>query len=136
MYIVKILKILVLTASIFAGNVFIMPSVSSAEDVWCYSDGELSFYLASDTIKEIKDDLNGIRYSVSGRTVVNNKQHNVHLYGFAVFNDNVVCYSFNRFNGKWEYPYPIKKDSNLRAIWQAMKPYMKKKGIYYSDSWE
>ena len=91
MYIGQILKILVLIVSIFAGSVFIMPSVSYAEDVWCYSDGEFSFYLASDTIKEIKNDPNGIRYSVSGRTVIKNKQHNIYLYGFAVFNDNVVC---------------------------------------------
>lgn len=136
MYIGQILKILVLIVSIFAGSVFIMPNVSSAEDVWCYSDGEFYFYLDSDTIKEIENDPNGIRYGVFEKMVYNNKMHTFHSYGFAVFNDNLVCYSYNRFNGKWEYPCPIKEDSHLRAIWQAMKPYMKKKGIYHSDSWE
>ena len=138
MYIGKIARMLVLMISIFAASTFVMPSVSSAEDVWCYSNDIMSFYLDSDSVGETKNAPEGISYGASGKLVSNEDGSfvNIVIYGFAVPNDNVEGYSYWRAKGKWEYIGSIKKNSELRAVWEAMKPYMKKKGIYYSDYWE
>lgn len=138
MYNGKIVRMLMLVASIFAGSVVVMPSVSSAEDVWCYSNDTMSFYLDSDSVGEVKNAPEGISYGASGKMVLNKDGSfvNIIIYGFAVPSDSVEGYSYWRVKGKWEYIGSIKKNAELRAVWEAMKPYMKKKGIYYSDFWE
>ncbi len=132
------LKTLVLMASILVGIFLAVPNVSHAEDVWCYSNEYTSFYLDSNSVGETKKAPSGITYSASGKVVSNEDGSfvNIMMYGFAVPNDNVEGYSYWRARGKWEYIGSIKKNSELRAVWQAMKPYLKEKGIYYSDSWE
>jgi len=132
------LKTIVLMASILVGSFLVMPNVSHAEDVWCYSNELTSFYLVSDSVEEIKNAPNGITYRAIGKVVLNKNGSfvNIMIYGFAVPNDNVVGYWFRRAKGTWDYLGPIKKDSKMKAVWQAMKPYLKKKGIYYNDSWE
>lgn len=54
------------------------------------------------------------------------------MYGFNSDNDILAAYTFNRTNGKWEEA----DKSEAMAVWNAMKPYMKQKGIHYSDSWK
>ena len=132
------LKTLVLMVSILAGSFLGAPNVSHAEDVWCYSDGTMSFYLDSDSVGETKNAPNGISYGASGKVVSDEDGSfvNIIIYGFAVPNDNIEGYSYWRARGKWEYIGSIKKNSELKAVWEAMKPYMKKKGIRYSDYWE
>lgn len=132
------LKTLVLMASILVGSFLVMPNVSHAEDVWCYSNEHTSFYLDSDSVGETKNAPNGITYGASGKVVSDEDGSfvNIMIFGFAVPNDNVVGYSYWRAKGTWEYVGSIKKNSDMRAVWQAMKPYLKKKGIYYNDSWE
>ena len=134
----KIFKMLVLVVSVFLGSTMMMPNVSSAEDVWCYSNDATSFYLDSDSVGNAKNAPNGITYSASGKVVSNEDGSfvNIQIFGFAVPNDNVIGYSYWRSHGTWEYVGSIKKNSEMRAVWQAMKPYLKQKGIYYSDSWE
>lgn len=134
----KMVKTLVLMVSFFMGSAIMIPNVSSAEDVWCYSNGTYSFYLDSDSVGELKNAPNGISYGVSGKTVFdeNGSFGTIIVYGFAVPNDSIEGYSYGRSTGKWEYIGGIKNNSELRAVWQAMKPYLKQKGIYYSDSWE
>jgi hypothetical protein len=53
------------------------------------------------------------------------------LYGFSIKNDYVVGHTFNRTWGKWE---SVPKAETM-AVWNAMKPYMKAKGIPYTESW-
>lgn len=132
------LKTLVLMVSILAGSFLVVPDVSHAEDVWCYSNEYTSFYLDSNSVGETKKAPNGITYSASGKVVSNEDGSfvNIQIFGFAVPNDNVVGYSYWRSHGTWEYVGSIKKNSEMRAVWQAMKPYLKEKGIYYNDSWE
>ena len=136
MRIVKILKVMALVVSFFLCSTLIAPNISFAEDVWCFSDGRFSFYLDSDTISGSVR--NGpVSYSVSGKTVLDKtgEFHQVWIYGFASENDNLVGYMFNRRNGNWDYIGLLRNNSDLRAIWETMKPYMKQKGIHYSDSW-
>lgn len=132
------LKTLVLMLSILAGSILAVPNVSHAEDVWCYSNEYTSFYLDSNSVGETRKAPNGITYSASGKVVSNEDGSfvNIQIFGFAVPNDNVVGYSYWRSHGTWEYVGSIKKNSEMRAVWQAMKPYLKEKGIYYNDSWE
>ena len=132
------LKTLALMVSILAGSFFVVPSVSSAEDVWCYSNETISFYLDSDSVGNVNNAPNGITYRASGKAVFNDDGSfaTIYVYGFAVPNDNIEGYSYGRSTGEWEYIGSIKKNSELRAVWQAMKPYLKAKGIYYNESWE
>ena len=135
----KSCKAMTLFVSIFVGSLLSFPNSSFAEDVWCYSNEYYSFYMKSDTIRARNDLPNGIAYTVAIKPVSNNNNGevtNVNNLGFAVPNDNLVAYSFARYNGKWEYIGSLKKNPDMRAVWEAMKPYMKKKGIYFNDSWE
>ena len=95
------LKTMVLMASILVGSFLVMPNVSHAEDVWCYSNEHTSFYLDSDSVGETKNAPNGISYSASGKVVSNENGSfvNIMIYGFAVPNDNVVGYSYWRSRG-------------------------------------
>ena len=132
-----VFKIMILAAFLLGAASLVAPGVSSEEDVWCFEEDGLAFYMNTDSIRPTDSAPNGISYIVSGKTVYSNGEFGRFLtFGFAVPNDNVVGYSFGRATGEWSYIGSIKKNSNLNALWQAMKPYMKKKGIYYSDNWE
>ena len=53
------LKTLVLMASILVGIFLAVPNVSHAEDVWCYSNETISFYLDSDSVGNVNTAPNG-----------------------------------------------------------------------------
>ena len=136
MFETKLLKRMILMVSMLGMILLSMPGVSSAEDVWCYSSHGHSYYLSSDSIRVHHD--GGITYTVDGVVVLDSDGSFVRplMYGFDSDNDIMVGSVFNRAFGKWEYCGRVSKDPNMNAVWQAMKPYMKQKGIYYSDSWE
>lgn len=128
----SIFKRLILMVSLLGVMLFSMPGTSSAEDVWCYTRGNFSYYLSSDYIRKV-DYSNGITYTVDGK-LVHDSSGTVSrplLYGFSIENDYVVGHTFNRTWGKWE---SVPKAETM-AVWNAMKPYMKAKGIPYTESW-
>ena len=58
------------------------------------------------------------------------------IYGFESQNDSMVGAFYEKSTGLWEYsPYKNERPV-LKAVWEAMKPYMKQKRISYSDSWK
>ena len=129
----KLLKRMILMVSVPGMFLLSMPGVSSAEDVWCYSSYGFSYYLSSDTISK-KSYPSRVSYAVDGKLIHDSDGSLARplMYGFNSDNDILAAYTFNRTNGKWEEA----DKSEAMAVWNAMKPYMKQKGIHYSDSWK
>ncbi|MCI7331015.1 MAG: hypothetical protein SOZ01_01460 [Selenomonadaceae bacterium] len=129
----SIFKRLILMVSVLGVMLFSMPNTSSAEDVWCYSSYGFSYYLSSDTIRQVNLS-GGISYTVSGKLVHDSSGtlQGPLSYGFSIPNDNLEGYTFDRTNGHW---VSASKDEAL-AVWNAMKPYMRQKGIYFGESWK
>jgi len=137
MFETKLLKRMILMVSMLGMILLSMPGVSSAEDVWCYSNGSFSYYLSSDTISRVNY-TGGITYAVDGVTVFDRDGSlgRPLMYGFSVPNDYMMAFIFDRSNGKWNHITDDEGLANAMAVWEAMKPYMKQKGIHYSDSWQ
>jgi len=111
------------------------PGKSSAEDIWCYGKGTLSYYLVSDKISVVEKEpifrcLVNVVDNESGKLV------NFHSFGFENWDGTMVSYTFLRAKGIWEYHGQARSNPLDNAVWQAMKPYLKQKGfenIYYWD---
>ncbi|MDY6351398.1 MAG: hypothetical protein SPL62_13010 [Selenomonas sp.] len=89
--------------------------------------------LSSDTIRT-GNYIGGITYTVGGKLVHDSDGSlaNPLSYGFSIPNDNLEGYTFNRTNGHWD---SVSKAEAL-SVWNAMKPYMRQKGIYFGESWK
>jgi len=139
MYAGKILKILVLATAFFTAGSLYLPGVSLAGDVWCYSCSGRSFYLDSESINA--DDLpRQMDYRVAVKAVLESdgSLEKIIIYGFESQNDILVGSIFDKTVKQWvslQYARYTKEKPVLKAVWEAMKPYMKQKRISYSDSW-
>ena len=99
----------------------ISPSVSSAEDVWFYSDGSWSFYLCSETINDRGNEQP--KYTVQVKKVFNGTyQGDFEFLGFT--SDGSYCYWYNRMNGRWEGSQRVSASPYTSAAWRAMQPYL------------
>lgn len=137
MYTGRILKILILAASIFAAGSLCLPGVSSAADVWCYSRDGRSFYLDSESINA-GNLPGGMDYRVSVKAVLDSdgSLEKSIIYGFESQNDILVGMIYDNSAGQWAFPEYAGEKPVLKAVWETMKPYMKQKRISYSDSWK
>ena len=136
MYTGKFLKILILAVSFLAIGFLYLPGVSLAKDVWCYSRDGRSYYLDSESINA-NNLPKGMDYRVSVKAVIDRdgSLEKVIIYGFESQNDILIGTFFDKAAGRWEFPEYAKEKPVLKAIWETMKPYMKQKRIFYSDSW-
>ena len=128
----KFMKISALAVSFFALGFLYSPSVSSAEDVWCcFHDGH-SFYLDSDSINAANLPKE-MTYRVSVKSVLDSdgSVEKSMVYGFESQNDIMVGMIYDKSAGLWKNC----EESVAKAVWEAMKPYMRQKRIAYSDSW-
>ena len=129
------LRILLVVIPMWAMSAWIFPSLSMAQPnvvaenlhVWVYGHGELNAYMKKISISE-----KGPRY-ICIVNIESNRDGsliNFHTYGFTPRNDTVVAYYFAR-GGRphWEQVGVVADDPTLNAVWQAMKPYLKKHGI-------
>ena len=117
---------LIMIFSIFAITSIVIPSVSSAEDVWILSRGGYDYYMVTDTIRK------GERgYGVNVKLVADARLWNFRVLSFSSVNDlYMVMEEFTKYDGKWT----VSSDDELGApLWEAMKPYMKAKGISYPN---
>ena len=132
----KFAKALVLAAAFFGGISTYLPGVSSAEDVWCCASEGLSYYLDSESINA--DNLpKGMDYRAAVKAVrQSGKLDSVITYGFEAMNDTLVGYFFDASSKNWMYAGELRDKPDLSAVWASMKPYMKQKGIPYSDAWK
>lgn len=118
-----------------AVSCLMLPSVSSAEDIWVGGNDYYSYYLVSDQISIDKTQPNyrGGVVTVNNRT--GKRERNL-LYGFELRNGVVVGYSYSRTDGYWGFEGPISSaDPMYNSVWQAMKPYLKQQGLSDVDSW-
>ena len=137
MYIGRVLKILVLAVSVFAAGVLWLPGVSLAADVWCCSHDVRTFYLDSDSINAANLP-KGMDYRVSVKAVreSDGSLERTVIYGFESQDDRMVGAFYVKSTDQWEYSPSANERPVLKAVWEAMKPYMKQKHINYSDSWK
>ena len=133
----RILKSLVLAVSVFAAVALCLPGVSLAADVWCCSRDGRTFYLDSDSINAANLP-KGMDYRVSVKAVreSDGSLERTVIYGFESQNDIMVGAFFDKSADQWEYSPSANERPVLKAVWEAMKPYMKQKHIGYSDSWK
>lgn len=133
----KLFKRMILMVSMLGVMLFSMTGTSSAEDVWCYSSNGFSYYLSSDSIRKV-DYSNGIMYTVDGKTVLesNGSLGRPLMYGFSIENDYVIGHTFDRAYGSWYYISDKDGRAEAKSVWNAMKPYMRQKGISFGESWE
>ena len=133
----RILKSLVLAVSVFAAVALCLPGVSLAADVWCCSRDGRTFYLDSDSINAANLP-KGMDYRVSVKAVreSDGSLERTVIYGFESQNDIMVGAFFDKSADQWEYSLSVNERPVLKAVWEAMKPYMKQKHIGYSDSWK
>ena len=133
----RILKSLVLAVSVFAAVALCLPGVSLAADVWCCSRDGRTFYLDSDSINAANLP-KGMDYRVSVKAVreSDGSLERTVIYGFESQNDIMVGAFFDKFADQWEYSPSANERPVLKAVWEAMKPYMKQRHIGYSDSWK
>ena len=137
MYTGKIIKILILAVSFFIAGSLNLPGVSSAADVWCYSQDGRSFYLDSESINaETLPREMDYRASVKVVRESDGSLEKTVVYGFESQNDILVGAIFDKSAGRWGFPEYAREKPVLKAIWETMKPYMKQKRISYSDSWK
>ena len=113
----------ILVFTFFVVGATISPSVSSAEDVWFYSNDESwSYYLDTDHLRRYDT---FPQYTVVVKKVINGKfQGDFEILGFSSENDTLMCYTYNRMNGRWEYPRRVSTDPYTSAAWRAMQPYL------------
>ena len=119
-------RVLLLVFTLLSVSFFMSPSISSAEDVWIMSRDGFDHYMITDTIKK------GARgYQVNVKIVYNGKYDNFRILSFDSVNDlYMIMEEFTRYDGKWT----VSSDDELgEPLWNAMKPYMKAKGISYPD---
>ena len=129
----KIFRLAMITAIVTAFCSLIVPSESSAEDVWIYSDGDFSYYLTTEKIS-----VDNVQPTYRGLVKVlhNGKYDNFQNYGFELRNGVVVGYMYSRSNGYWDFAGPISSTHPIfNAVWQAMKPYLKQQGVSNVDAW-
>lgn len=113
----------ILVFTFFVMGVTISPSVSSAEDIWFYSQSNWSYYLISETIKDRGN--KHPQYTVQVKKVIGGKyMGDFELLGFAYENGTLISYVFHRYNMRWEYPGRVSEDPYTSAAWRAMQPYL------------
>ena len=118
-----------------AGSFILAPGVASAEDVWCGSSEGLDQYLVSESINA-ESLPKGMDYRAAVKMVRQDSTlDGVTVYGFEMMNDTIVGSFWDKAAGRWQYAGHLEHKPDLKAIWEAMKPYMREKGIPYSDSW-
>lgn len=105
------------------------PSTSSAEDVWFYSQGELSYYLQTDNISKRSSKPpytynNYPPYSCCVKYVYNGQYDNFQIYGFANENNTIIGYSFSRSHGDWTNIGRASDDPFYNALWNALRQYI------------
>ena len=137
MYTGRILKVLVLAVSFFAVGSLCLPGVSLAADVWCCSRDGHSFYLDSESINAANLP-KGMDYRVSVKAVLESdgSLKKTVIYGFESQNDILVGAVFNKSADNWDFSPSVSERPVLKAVWEAMKPYMKQKRINYNDTWK
>ena len=137
MYIGRILKVFVLTVSVFAAGSLCLPGVSLAADVWCCSLNGRSFYLDSESINaaNLPKEMD-YRVSVKAVRESDGALEKTIICGFESQNDIMVGAFFNKSAGLWEFSPSANERPVLKAVWETMKPYMKQKRISYSDFWK
>ena len=109
-----------------------LPGVSSAEDVWCCSREGRTFYLDSESINA-PNLPTGMDYRVSVKTVLDSdgSLEKSAVYGFEAQNDVMVGMTYDKSAELWKNG----EASVAKAVWEAMKPYLRQKRISYSDAW-
>ena len=133
----KIFRILVLAAAFFAAGSLYFPGVSLAADVWCCSRDGRSFYLDSESINaETLPREMDYRASVKVVRESDGSLERTVVYGFESQNDRMVGAFYKKSTDQWEYSPSANERPVLKAVWEAMKPYMKQKRINYRDSWK
>lgn len=133
----RTLNILGVAAVFLAAGFLCFPSAAFAEDVWCCSVGDRSYYLDSDTINA-ESLPKEMTYRAIVKTVLDGdgSLEKSTVYGFESQNDFMVAAMYDKSTEQWRYSDYKNEKPLLQAIWEAMKPYMKERKIPYSDSWE
>ncbi len=129
-------KTTILTLALFVTILMVMQNNASAESVFYYDGGHLSYYLNSEKIFYDEEKDPPYRVAVKVHRTEDGMYMNFFTFGFSIENDHVVGYVYNRSHGYWECLGEAREKPEMNALWQAMKPYMDEKGIYYDDTWQ
>jgi hypothetical protein len=122
MFKTKLLKRMILMVSMLGMFLLSMPGVSSAEDVWCYSQNGYAYYLSSESVTTTTyhPPYRGIVKMVREDT---GTQRDVIIAGFANENDVIMAYVYGK-DGTWGSCGKVGTFPLLYAVWQAMTPYL------------
>lgn len=103
--------------------------------VCCYSRDGQSLYLDPDSIN-IDNLPPGMTYRIEVNAFRDGdgSPEGRFVYGFESQNDALVGAVYDESAGRWADPSSDDETLRLKAVWEAMKPFLKLKGISYSDA--